>query len=143
MDIQNVNAYSFLLDRTSKRVKQYAQQQFKTQNFGITVDQWIVLKKLNEVQSCSQSDLAELIAKDAPTLTRIIDILVEKKLLERKIDTEDRRKFVVSLTSVGLLKVHELSPKIELIREQGWKNMTQDDFDHFKKILEKIYNNLA
>jgi DNA-binding MarR family transcriptional regulator len=71
---QHFNAYSLLLERTSKRIKQYAQTQFKLQKFGITVDQWIVLKKLNEVGGSSQSDLAELVNKDAPTLTRIIDL---------------------------------------------------------------------
>lgn len=142
MDIPNINAYSFLLDRTSKRVKQYAQKQFKAQHFGITVDQWAVLKKLNEVQQCSQSDLAELTAKDAPTLTRIIDLLVGKALVARKIDQDDRRKFSVSLTPKGVEKVIELTPRIDLIRQQAWHNMTQADFDHFKEILEKIYKNL-
>ncbi|TAE15146.1 MAG: MarR family transcriptional regulator [Bacteroidetes bacterium] len=139
---QHFNAYSLLLERTSKRIKQYAQTQFKLQKFGITVDQWIVLKKLNEVSGCSQSDLAELVNKDAPTLTRIIDLLVDKGLLQRNLDTEDRRKFVVCLTTEGTQKVQDISPKIDLIRQQAWKNMTQADFEHFKEILEKIYKNL-
>lgn len=142
MDSQYFSSYSFLLDRTSRRVKQYAQTQFKKQHFGITVDQWIILKKLNEIQGCSQSDLAELTNKDAPTLTRIIDLLVDKKLLERLPDADDRRKFFVCLTPTGVQKVLELSPKIDLIREQAWQNMTQEDFEHFKEILEKIYRNL-
>jgi DNA-binding MarR family transcriptional regulator len=136
------NAYSFLLERTSKRIKQYAQTQFKKQKFGITVDQWVVIKKLNEVGGCSQSDLAEYVNKDAPTLTRIIDLLVEKGLVKRNVDMEDRRKFVVCLTSEGTAKVQEISPNIDLIRQQAWKNMTQKDFEHFKEILEKIYKNL-
>ncbi len=143
MDFQNFSSYSFLLDRTSRRVKQYAQTQFKKQNFGVTVDQWIILKKLNEIKGCSQSDLAELTNKDAPTLTRIIDLLVGKALLERQIDTEDRRKFFVCLTPVGIQTVQDLSPKIDNIRQQAWQDMTQADFEHFKSILEKIYKNLA
>ena len=42
------NSYSFLLDRTARRVKQYAQQRFKELGFNVTVDQWIVMKHLHE-----------------------------------------------------------------------------------------------
>lgn len=136
------NHYSFLLDRTSRRVKQYAQQQFKLQNFGITVDQWLILKKLNETDNLSQSELAEIAFKDTPTLTRIIDLLCEKGLTERRMDTQDRRKFIVHLTELGQAKVEELSPKIDLIRQKAWENLSKVDFDHFKKVLETIYNNL-
>ena len=46
MNDEAYNAYSFLLDRTARRVKQYAQQRFKEQGFDITVDQWLVMKHL-------------------------------------------------------------------------------------------------
>jgi DNA-binding MarR family transcriptional regulator len=68
--------------------------------------------------------------------------LVNKNLLQRNLDIEDRRKFVVCLTAEGAQKVQDISPKIDLIRQQAWKNMTQADFEHFKEILEKIYKNL-
>ena len=137
------NTYSFLLDRTSRRVKQYAQTQFKEQNFGITIDQWTILKKLNESNQLSQSELAEVTFKDGPTLTRIVDLLCQKGLAERKMDEKDRRKFNVSLTQTGLQKVKELSPKIALIRQKAWENLTKEDFDLFKKVLNTIYKNLA
>jgi DNA-binding MarR family transcriptional regulator len=142
MDEPFFNHYSFLLDRTSRRVKQYAQQQFKLQNFGITVDQWLILKKLNETDNLSQSELAEVAFKDTPTLTRIIDLLCEKGLTERRMDAQDRRKFIVHLTELGQAKVQELNPKVDLIRQKAWENLSQGDFEHFKKVLETIYNNL-
>jgi DNA-binding MarR family transcriptional regulator len=138
----NFNDYSFRLDRTSRRVKQYAQNQFKMQNFGITVDQWAVLKKLNETNNLSQIELAEITAKDAPTLTRIIDILCKKGLTIRKADETDRRKFKVQLTESGLQKIQELTPKIDQIRQQAWYNLTKQDFEHFRKVLDTIYKNL-
>ena len=75
MNEEMYNSYSFLLDRTARRVKQYAQQKFKEMDFNVTVDQWLVLKHLYENESMKQNELAELLFKDNPTLTRIIDIL--------------------------------------------------------------------
>lgn len=143
MEENYFNYYSFLLERTSRRVKQYAQKEFKTQNFGITVDQWAILKKLNENNGLSQSELAEMTFKDTPTLTRIIDLLCEKGLTHRQVDEHDRRKFIVALTELGKNKIYELSPKIDLIRKKAWENLSVEDFDYFKKILDTIYQNLA
>ena len=74
MNEDQFNSYSVLLDRTAKRVKQYAQRRFKELGFNITVDQWIVLKHLHEQEDMKQNALAELVFKDNPTLTRIIDL---------------------------------------------------------------------
>src|SRR5262245_22206960 len=95
------NSYSFLLDCTARSVKQFAQKRFKELRFNITVDQWIVLKHLYENQEMKQNELAELLFKDNPTLTRIIDLLCDKGLTIRKVHPTDRRSFVVSLTRKG------------------------------------------
>jgi DNA-binding MarR family transcriptional regulator len=134
--------YSFLLDRTARKVKQYAQQQFKTGDFDVTVDQWLVLKNLSENDHMSQTELANLVFKDHPTLTRIIDILCKKGLVERVTHPQDRRSFQLHLTEEGISKVISLRPKIFEIREKAWENLSDQDFEEFKRILNTIYHNL-
>lgn len=136
------NSYSFLLDRTARRVKQYAQQRFKELGFNITVDQWIVMKHLYEHEEMKQNELAELLFKDNPTLTRIIDLLCSKGLTVRNIHPNDRRSFVVSLTKEGVKKVEQLTPKVKDIRLKAWNGLSERDFNQFKKILNTIYQNL-
>lgn len=142
MTKEQFSQYSFLLDRTARRVKQYAQQKFKNGDFDVTVDQWLVLKRLSENDVLSQTALAPLVFKDQPTLTRIIDILCKKGYVERIPNPDDRRSIQLLLTETGLQKVEELKPKVTLIREKAWENLDQDDFEEFKRILNTIYNNL-
>ena len=134
--------YSFLLDKTSRRIKQYAQKKFNEFHFGVTVDQWIILKQLYQNCDMHQSELAEITFKGTPTLTRIVDILCEKGLTERVMDTSDRRKFKVYLTQSGHQKVEELIPEVNKIRKAAWVNLLPEDFEHFKYVLETIYKNL-
>ena len=143
MNEEAYNAYSFLLDRTARRVKQYAQQRFKEMGFNITVDQWLVLKHLYENDEMKQNELAELIFKDNPTLTRIIDLLCNKQLAERKMNPADRRSFIVKLTKEGKKKVEQLKPKVKDIRLKAWAGLSQRDFNQFKKVLNTIYQNLG
>ena len=134
--------YSFLLDRTARRVKQYAQSKFKIGDFDVTVDQWLILKNLEENEVLSQTELANLVFKDHPTLTRIIDILCKKGYIERVPHPNDRRSFHLLLTVGGEEKVKELKPQVALIREKAWDNLGQKDFEEFKRILNTIYTNL-
>lgn len=143
MSDDQYSSYSFLLDRTAKRVKQYAQQRFTELGFNVTVDQWIVLKHLYEHDNMKQNELAELLFKDNPTLTRIIDLLCEKGLTVRNVHPTDRRSFVVNLTKEGIRKVEQLTPKVKSIRLKAWEGLSERDFNQFKKILDTIYNNLG
>jgi DNA-binding MarR family transcriptional regulator len=142
MTQEQFSKYSFLLDRTARKVKQYAQQKFKLGEFGITVDQWLILKNLAENELLSQSELAQLVFKDQPTLTRIIDILCKKSYVNRIPHPLDRRSFQLVLTEVGKAKVEELKPLVSDIRKTAWNNLDQQDFEEFKRILNTIYTNL-
>jgi DNA-binding MarR family transcriptional regulator len=143
MNEEAYNSYSFLLDRTARRVKQYAQQRFNELGFNITVDQWLVLKHLSENQETKQNELAELLFKDNPTLTRIIDLLCDKGLAERKMNPSDRRSFMVKLTKEGAKKVDQLKPKVKDIRLKAWDGLSERDFTQFKKVMNTIYQNLS
>jgi len=143
MSDESYNAYSLLLDRTARRVKQFAQQQFKESGFNITVDQWLVLKNLYEHPEMKQNELAELLSKDNPTFTRIVDLLCKKGLAERRIHPDDRRSFIVSLTTLGTRRVEQLMPKVRRIRLKAWEGLSEKDFNHFKRILNSIYENLG
>lgn len=142
MTQEQFSKYSFLLDRTARKVKQYAQQKFNLMDYDITVDQWLVIKNLAENELLSQTELAQLVFKDHPTLTRIIDILSKKDFVERIPHPQDRRSFQLHLTPQGLEKVRSLKPEVAQIREKAWENLNEKDFDEFKRILNTIYSNL-
>jgi DNA-binding MarR family transcriptional regulator len=144
MTTEKFSAYSYLLERTAKRVKQYAQIQFKNQNFGITVDQWSILKHLHQQEKAiTQKALSERCEKDAPTLTRILDLLVKKELVARNPHPEDRRSFLIELTCEGKNKVEQLSIPIQSIRMHAWQHLDEQDFEQLKRILNTLYSNLS
>jgi DNA-binding MarR family transcriptional regulator len=143
MEEEPYSKYSFLLDRTARSVKQYAQRRFKELGFNITLDQWIVLRNLYDKDDLNQKELADLIFKDTPTLTRIIDLLSKKGLTKRKADPQDRRSFHISLTPAGRAKVEKLKPEVKAIRLKAWEGLSERDFNQFKRILNAICDNLA
>ncbi len=140
---ESYNQYSFILDRTARKVKQYAQTAFAEQQFDLTVDQWIVLRTIYENPSLSNKEMAELCGKDQPTLTRIIDLLIKKEFTERISHPSDRRSLRLHITKKGEDKIQEIAPKVADFRMQAWKNLNEEDFAHFTRILNTIYDNLT
>lgn len=143
MTTEQYNTYSYLLDRTNRRIKQYAQNKFKEEEFDITVDQWLILKILSLNNDKNQSELAELTGKDHPTLTRILDLLCKKNLVERKASQGDRRSFTIQLTKTGIDKQKEWAPKVAQIRNKAWENLSEKDHEELKRILNTIYQSLS
>lgn len=134
--------YSFLLERTGKKIRQFARQKFREYGFVVTIDQWAVLKALQEEAPLSQVDLAERCHKDTPTVTRILDLLAQKELVGRHADPQDRRRLQVTLTTAGKTLVREMLPQVQEIRMHAWQNLDDGDFKHFVRILNTIYTNL-
>lgn len=142
MTTELFGTYSYLLDRTARKVKQYAQRRFTAENYDITVDQWIIIKHLNQNNDLNQTQLAEITGKDNPTLTRIIDLLCKKDLTERRVHPSDRRCFTVHLTDQGRQTVLQWTPKMTEIRMKAWENLSEEDYQNLKRILNTIYTNL-
>ena len=137
----NLKAYGYLLERTQRKVRQYFQKALLTSNTGITVDQWIILDRLHRNDGVSQSEIADMTLKDAPTVTRIIDLLCKKELVERTQDNGDRRRLNIKLTAQGRKKVEEVMPIVLEMREKGWQNLSDEDYSAMIRILDTIYTN--
>ncbi len=137
----NLKAYGYLLERTQRKVRQYFQKALLANNTGITVDQWIILDRLNRNDGVSQSEIAGMTLKDAPTVTRIIDLLCKKNLVERTQDNGDRRRLNIRLTAQGKKKIEEVMPIVLEMREKGWQNLSDEDYAAMIRILDTIYTN--
>ncbi len=132
----------FILERTAKRMKQSFSQKLKADNAGITVDQWVILQELDKKNGQSQLDLAQATFKDAPTITRIIDLLCKKNLTERLLDTDDRRRFKISLTKEGKTLIKRLMPMVREYRRNVWAPLEDSEINQLVKMLNKIFNQI-
>ena len=135
--------WGYSIERTAKRMKQVFQRMLKATGAGITVDQWVILQLLSEKEGLSQLEIAENTNKDAPTVTRIIDLLCKKDLCKRQPDLQDRRRYSICLTPAGKSKVKEVLPIVRDFRKQGWEGLTEKDLNQLMRTLDIIYKNLC
>lgn len=136
-------AYYFKIDTTIKKIKNSLQRQLTQSGCDLTVDQWVLLDHIYRNPGISQHALVELTTKDAPTVTRIIELLTKKSLTERRISEDDRRKFLVFLTPAGEANYLKALPLVVEIRRQGWGSLNDEDYEHFVRIMDSIYQNFS
>lgn len=134
--------YGFVLEKTGKKIKQNLQKRFLYQGLDITVDQWVILYELYIQGTQNQVDLCEKVYKDAPTVTRILELLIQKNMVVRKASRADRRKFEISLSATGRAMVKKILPEVISFRLTGWKGLSNQDMNHLNRITRKIEQNL-
>ncbi|WP_339920326.1 MarR family transcriptional regulator [uncultured Flavobacterium sp.] len=80
-----------------------------------------------------------MIAKTSNT-TRLVDKLLLKELVTRKVCPENRRKIEVLITQKGLDVLHELDPKVTEHGNYFSKNLNEEELEQLNTLLEKYRN---
>ncbi|TDE02120.1 MarR family winged helix-turn-helix transcriptional regulator [Flavobacterium hiemivividum] len=80
-----------------------------------------------------------MIAKTSNT-TRLVDKLLLKELVTRKVCPENRRKIEVLITQKGLDVLHELDPKVIEHGNYFSKNLNDEELEQLNTLLEKYRN---
>ena len=130
-----------MLDRTTRLLKQHYLRAFREEGIDISTEQWVLLDRLFSEGDASQTELANGTYKDAPTVSRIIDKLARKKLVERKRYPNDRRRYLVSITTTGRQVHDRISPYVQNLRQQTWEGLDEEDFLKLQSLLQHIRGN--
>ena len=77
------NSMGTLIGRTSHAILNKLQKRFREEGYNITVEQWQVLININNTNHQFHQQLAENTFKEKSTITRLLDGLEKKNLIER------------------------------------------------------------
>ena len=121
--------------------KRFVQNAMRS-GLDISLDQWMVLGPIWQLESASQKELGEITLKDKTSITRLVDILEKKNLVVRVEDQIDHRIKRVILTNAGKQLFFDVLPIMEKTREEVRKDISDQDIETFKKVLSSIIVNL-
>lgn len=112
--------------------------------YGLSIQQFNVLRILRgckEKPVSLQYITSRMIHKTSNT-TRIVDRLLEKKLVERKPCAENRRMVEINITKVGLKVLTSIDPVIDKKESEVASRLSEKELttllDHYKKLFVKL-----
>jgi DNA-binding MarR family transcriptional regulator len=116
--------------------------------YGLSIQQFNVLRILRGCKGTPASlqyITSRMIHKTSNT-TRIVDRLLEKKLVNRKPCLENRRKVEISITSKGLSLLTTIDPVIDVKENEVANRLTNEELstllDNYKKLFVTLKFNL-
>lgn len=131
----------YTIEKAIKEYRKLSQRNLTKIVKDITIDQCLVLIILNKDAGISQNELASLVFKDNASITRIIELMVQKNYLTRKINESDRRKFNLEITEKGKKTIELLTPIIHKNRQDALDGLSKNEIELLDKLLAKIISN--
>ncbi len=139
MLIKEIAVYVNILN---SRIKKCFIDRLQQNGINVTPEQYLVLDILWEKQSLSQQNIADLIQKDKNSVTKIIDSLEKKNLVNRVVDQKDRRINKIELTKEGLA-LEKITTEVAInFMNDTVKDIDGQDLDKLVEVMRKLKDNL-
>ena len=137
MEYHLAESLGYALHKTYMRMRVISTRRLRPH--GLTPDQFGVLALLWDNPGLSQGDIARILVKDAPNVTRIVDRLEAKQLVERCSDPHDRRAYRVYPTRTGQAMHGKLGAEILQLRKELLQGLSDKEQDSLHKMLNKLF----
>lgn len=131
----------YALEKSIKSYRQFAQARISGAGVDITIDQWLVLKTLQENPDVTLQQISVTVFKDFASITRIVQLLVAKGFVRRMKHARDGRRSALTLTGAGEKTIRALAPIIRGNRRSALRGIAPADVKCTRTLLEGIVAN--
>ncbi len=140
MDCQAEENLGRLIYYTARDIQNLAEKILRP--YALSLEQFIPLKALVLCGPMSQRRLCEEVGKTPANMTRLIDRLERKALVERRPDPDDRRAVRVVITECGQQLVEQVTGIFESYSAGLLAGIAPADEELVKRVLKKIAGNV-
>ena len=134
---QDISQYlAFLLTSAHRHMRIGLGQSIGDEQF--TEEHWRILQVLSDEQGRSMGELAERVLLNGPALTKNIDKLVSRGVVQRAADPGDNRRVLVYVSDLGLETVARLKQRVDAHHEMIEEALGPRKTKQLKRLLESF-----
>ena len=134
------NSVGYLIKSAHSMMLDVLEQVFEAQGFSYI--QYVILSWLRDGIAVNPKDICIQFRHDSGALTRVIDQLAERGLLERVRRDRDRRKVELQLTEAGRNTVESLIPLVVEKLNLALADFSSEEVAEFLRLLVKLNTRL-
>jgi DNA-binding MarR family transcriptional regulator len=134
------NSVGYLIKRAQSLILDVLEPLFEEQGFSYI--QYVILAWLRDGIAVNPKDICSQFRHDSGALTRVIDQLADRGLLERVRRDRDRRKVELQLTEAGRKTVEGLIPLVVEKLNLALADFTSEEVREFLRLLLKLNTRL-
>lgn len=130
-----------LIRGVNRRLEQMLEAELKPRS--ISIHQYRVLEALTEQNGLPMGDLATRLLIDGPTLTKIIDRMVESAQVYRAPDPHDRRRVLIFLSQRGAEQFRDIGPVVKSIQQKLLNRLGASEATVLTSLLSELLGDRA
>lgn len=111
--------------------------------FKLTEQQWRITRALYEEGELMISQVADRTFIVGPSLSGILQRMVEAELLVKRLDPADTRRFYVSLTKAGRAKFEAMVPRIQEAYAVLEARIGKDELDELYEVMDRVLSKIG
>ena len=134
--------FAVYLNLAACRLKQYTAAVLKRNSVDLTPEQFLLIDLLWNQGSMPQQKLADLMRKDKNSITKLVDGLEKKQMVERHTVPHDRRSNLIVLTPKAEEMKHDAKTKGISMLDEVLEGISEEELRSFLDTLEKIFRNM-
>ncbi len=124
-------------------VKRRLQQQAEQLDLGIAPMHIRVIKIIDRKGPCTAVDIASFLGRDKAQVTRLLNTLIEKGLITREPNPDDKRSHYLRTTEEGDSIVEEIRKIDEETLQQMTRNLKPEELAEFRRMSRVMAENLG
>lgn len=105
---------------------------------GVTVAEWVALRSIRHLGSCSLAELAERMGSDPSTVSRLVERVLNKGLAARTHASDDRRRVRIELTKKGGALVPRLAREADANDERFFGHLSRKERDTLSALMQGL-----
>jgi len=110
----------------------------KVESKGVSVAEWVLLRTLYSAEALSPSQLAGELGMTKGAITKIVDRLVDRRLVSRRANPSDGRGQSVLLTASGGRLVPELAALADQNDQEHFAMLSASDRKALRRLLQQL-----
>jgi len=128
----------FRLNRLAAEVSNALSVEYQTR-YGLDIPEWRVLATLGfRKDACSAQYIAQCTRTHKSTISRAVTSLMQRNLVERVENADDRREFRLQMTAKGKTLYEELIPRLLRREQEILSCLSTQERKDFAALLGKI-----
>ncbi len=141
MEFETIPLY--WVNRLSALARRDLGQRFRAGGHDVSAEEWAILMLLWREDAQSPGAMSKRTVRDPTTMTRLVDAMVRKGLVERRADAADRRRSLVCLTPRGRAAQGDLVALATPMIETALRGISPEDAELTVRVLSRMVANLA
>jgi len=135
--IKEKNLY-LTLEKSAKLIRERFNKLMSQSIYELSFEQWLILDVIGMEEGISQKRIAMFLNKEPASISRMVNKLTQKQMINKTIDDSDKKAFQLFLSDKG----HEVFQNLKKKIDKEFKDVFTNIYEREINLVISIFNRL-